>query len=252
MKHAKALMLLSVLIVFSGLIIYFGCGDYNVPEGASEVEKTGFIISTDDQQTYLGDTYFDVSPATILPSGTVTYYYEPWDPGEKNIDAEFKFVFIANPTFECSLVPSYVIVDECQLSIPSLNYKGEKHTCGPWRVDLSAGGESELTVTTNVWSLGWLASHISSGGNNGDLLSGSAWFKIWAKSIDGTEQEAETYAILNLEPQTDDCKDYPTPSWMQFILPQCNNGFDDDADGDIDYPADAECTDSQDDDESVL
>jgi hypothetical protein len=215
MKHARMLMLFFVLIVFSGLIVYFGCGDYNEPEGASEVERTGFIIFTEEQQIYNGDSSFDVC---VLGSGTVQS--QEWKE-DKEIWADFTFKFIPNPDYECDCVPSYAIVDECALSIPFFDYYEEKHTCGPWKVDLSAGGESELTVITHVWGLGWLAHYIvNMGGSNGDPLSYTAYMKIWAKSIDGTEQEAETYALISVFPEPDAMKEgLLVPSWITTYPP---------------------------------
>lgn len=249
MKLLRTLTLMPLVTAISVLILCFGCGELSEPDdGGSEVEKTGFIITTDEQETYSGDSSFEQCP-TIEEGSTVLYYYQEWAE-DKDIWAEFTFVFIPNPNLPSDRVPDYVIVDETKLEIPMLDYEEDFGDSGPWRIDLDYGSESELTITVNVWSVGWLQRHLTLGGSSGDLLSGSAYLTIKAKGIDGTEQEATNYAILSLTTENDQCEEWLSPSWYQLnFLPQCSNGFDDDGDGDID-DNDGQCASDDDDDES--
>jgi hypothetical protein len=274
MRYAKTLMLIMLVAVLSlGLFYTIGCGDYTTPEGASEIEKTGFYISTTEQTTYWGDSYFDIEATEIDEEGNYVYKYEEWSGEDKTIAGEFKFIFTPNPALSSLEVPRYVIVDQCEFDMPFWGIDGDKSDCGPWKLELTEGSNTELVISETLWSLGFLQQYISSmGGHNGDTFGYGATLTIWAKGIDGTEQEAETYNYVSVSASQEGTAEWYFPSWLHWLLPecqnyidddgdmlidnmdpqcpgteapydtfQCNNGADDDLDGFIDYPFDDGC-----------
>ncbi len=205
MKNSRKLMLLLAVVGISGLTVYFGCGDYTVPEGADEgTPKSGVIIFTEEQEMYTGDSSYDVCQDGSTVSG------QAWD-SSKEVWAEFKFHIICNPAFDGDDCPYYMVVDECELDIPALGIDQDLEACGPWMIDLEGGKEFELTVISWIYGYQVLRQYVTGVGSNCDTFSYTAYLRIVAKAIDGTEYEAENYAIFSAYPQTDSCVPGITP-----------------------------------------
>jgi len=199
MKEKRKRILASGVIL-AGLIVIglvLGCGEYKYPEpNAEDIEKTGFVIYTTDQQNYEGEVEavncdaLASTPPDLASAGTI-------EPPEV-VEAEWKFVFKVNTALPDA--PPYIVVDTCCIRSSlyewDWNDKEDCSACGPWFVEPTVTGEAELTVTDVIFSQGLMYYLFSLGKGipNGDVI----YLTIYAHSPFGEEVSQTSYAGLSI------------------------------------------------------
>jgi len=186
---------ITVSLIFLGLVL--GCGEYKYPESnADEIEKTGFIIATTDQQNYDGEVKaVNCDALASIPPDVDGA--ETIDPPE-TVEAEWKFVFKINPALPDP--PPYIVVDRCCIrsSLYELDWddKEDCAKCGPWIVEPTPTSEETLTVKDVIFSQGLMYYLFSLGKPipNGDVI----YMTIFAHTPFGEEVSATSYAGLSI------------------------------------------------------
>ena len=197
----KGKRILASGVILAGLIVIglvLGCGEYKYPESnADEVEKTGFIIATTDQQNYDGEvTAVNCSALASTPpdvAGARTI-----DPPDM-VEAEWKFVFKVNPALPDA--PPYIVVDRCCIrsSLYELDWddKEDCAKCGPWIVEPTPTSEETLTVKEVIFDQGlmyYLLEVLGKPIPAGDVI----YMTIFAHTPFGEEVSATSYAGLSI------------------------------------------------------
>ena len=192
---------ITVSLIFLGLVL--GCGEYKYPESnADEVEKTGFIIATTDQQNYDGEVKavncdaLASIPPDVDGAGTI-------DPPE-TVEAEWKFVFKINPALPDP--PPYIVVDRCCIRSSLYEWdwddKEDCAKCGPWIVEPTPTSEETLTVEYVIFSQGllnYLIYPTSAGGLEKPIpAADTIYLTIFAHTPFGEEVSATSYAGLSI------------------------------------------------------
>ena len=201
MKEKRKRILASGVIL-AGLIVIglvLGCGEYKYPEpNAEDIEKTGFVIYTTDQQNYEGEVTAANCDALMIPdvagAGTIET--------PEVVEAEWKFVFKVNPALPDA--PPYIVVDTCCLRSSLYEWdwddKEDCGACGPWFIEPSVTGEAELTVSNVIFSQVLMDRLFSLGKRipNDDTI----YLTIYAHTPFGEEVSATSYAGLSISCET--------------------------------------------------
>jgi len=200
MKEKRKRILASGVIL-AGLIVIglvLGCGEYKYPEpNAEDIEKTGFVIYTTDQQNYEGEVEavncdaLASTPPNVAGAGTI-------EPPEV-VEAEWKFVFKVNTALPDA--PPYIVIDRCHIKSDLYEWDHDVD-CGSWFVEPTVTGEAELTITDVIFShelLNHLIYPTSVGGLEKPIpASDTIYLTIYAHSPFGEEVSQTSYAGLSI------------------------------------------------------
>jgi len=188
--------MIAVALVLAGLVL--GCGDYKYPEpNAKDIENTGFVISTTDQQNYEGEvtavncSALAATPPDVAGAGTI----DPPSP----VEAEWKFVFKVNPALPEA--PPYIVIDRCCIRSSLYEWdwddKEDCAKCGPWVVEPTPTSEETLTVKQTIFNQGlmyYLLDVLEKPIPAGDVI----YMTIFAHTPFGEEVSATSYVGLSI------------------------------------------------------